>query len=374
MIKRVCFSLLLTVAPCVHGATSALGIESAISGFISGTIFSDPDFYESTAKGGLNIDLSKGSYYFHTQIASSVEFPTEGLVGRMTVEKVFSVAKDQEMSIIIGRYPRLFSFFNSITDAVGTSQLAMLPLSQYKRRYIIDSRMISGDGAMINYRFHDDDYSLEFTADVNQMSRANSCLIHQEFYNKPCNNLGYGYVSEKITDSPNFDFGLQFDTKTWRVLLALTHLNIKAELKNPKDPLAYDTYMKANYWSHRLYKLGFIKSIDDFWIQTEATIRDIEKGEKGKELEGYNVQLGGYLIGGYHFTQDINGYLGYSVIRSKNGARFDLDDRFVGATYASGDGLTYSLEYHNGQGKDWNRYMSPDDSWSSAVMSVTWQF
>jgi hypothetical protein len=366
MIKTLTACLLLMSTPCVAGSN----IETAISGFISGTLVSDPDFYEHTARGGLNIDISKGSYLLHTQLASSVEFPTESLVSRLTLEKVFHIAQGQEMSLVIGRYPRLFSFFNAITDAVGTSGLAMLPLSQYKRRYVTDSRMISGDGVMVNYRYHEEDYSIEFTADVNQMSKANSCLIHMEFYNKPCGNLGYGYTS----DNPNFDFGLQFDSATLRVLAAVTFIDIKSELKNPKDPLALATYTLANSWSHRLYKLGVIKTIDDFWIQAEATVRDIKKAEINKELEDYNVQLGGYLIGGYHFSTALNGYLGYSGSRSKNGSRFDLDDYFVGATYAAGDGLTYSLEYHNGKGRDWNRYLSPDDSWSSAVLSVTWQF
>lgn len=370
MIRKLCISLLLIVAPCVHGATTALGIESAISGFISGTVFSDPDFYEPTAKGGLNIDVSKGSYYFHTQLASSVEFPTEALVSRMTFEKVFQVAKDQEVSLIIGRFPRLFSFYNASTDAPGTSGLAMLPLSQYKRRYIIDSRMISGDGFMLDYRFHDDDYSLEFTADINKVAKVNSCIIHKEVFGKPCGTLGYEYTS----GFPNFDLGLWFDTETWHILMNFTDFHMHTELKNPNDPFAMAVHTMANELRYFIYKFGVIKEIDAFWIQAETTIIDIDILELGKGLKDDNVQRGGYLIGGYHFTHDISGYLGYSINRTKVDTRFDLDDRFVGATYAAGDGLTYSLEYHNGEGQDWIKYMSPDDSWSSAVFSVTWQF
>lgn len=279
---------LLLFCPDVN-ATGGNGIEAAVSGFISGTLVSDPDFYGHTAKGGLNIDISKGSFLLHTQLASSVEFPTESLVSRLTLEKIFHVAEGQEMSLIMGRYPRLFSFFNTITDAVGTSGLAMLPLSQYKRRYVTDSHMISGDGFLINYRYHEDDFSLELTADVNQISKVNTCLVHQEFFNKPCTNIGYEYES----NNPNFDVGLQLDSPTWRILAAITHINIKNNLIDPKNTLGKAVYTQANSWSHRLYKLGVIKTIDDFWIQTEATIRDIEKAELNKELEGYNVQLGG---------------------------------------------------------------------------------
>lgn len=349
--------------------SSSTDLKAAISGFISGTLVSDPNFYENTARGAINLDMTKDSYAFHTQLASSVEFPTESLISRMTLEKVIGITEGHEMSLVVGRYPRLFSFYNAITDAVGTSGLATLPLSQYKRRYITDSRMISGDGLLVNYRYHETDYSLEFTADVNQVSKVNSCLVHMEIYNKPCNH-GYGYES----DNPNFDFGLQYDSNTLRVLAAITFIDIKSYLNDAKDPVALGTYTNANKFSHRLYKLGIIKNIDNWWVQTEATYRDIKKSVIHNDLEDFNLQLGGYAIGGYHFTESVNGYVGYSISRSSRSTYYNLNDYFVGATYSGDYGITYSIEYHNGNGKDWNRYLSPTDNWSSAVLSVTKQF
>lgn len=368
MIKALAF-VLLVISPCSMAADT--GFKADISGFISGTVFSDPDFYENTARGAVNLDVTKGSYAFHIQFASSVELPTESLISRMTLEKTFSIAEGNEMSIIIGRFPRLYSFYNAITDAVGTSGQAMLSLSQYKRRTVADSRMISGDGIMLNYRFHQDDYAIEFTADVSQSSKINNCMIHKEFYNKPCGNLGYGFSS----DNPNFDFGLTYEDPTLKVLLAIIQIDIKAYLTNPKDPLAVATYTVGNKWSHRHYKFGFIKQLGDWWTQVEGTYRNILMAGIGKDYVTYNKQIGGDFLVGYHVNSDISAYAGYSLSWSAIGdGKFNLDDKYIGATYASGDGFTYSLEYHIGRGRDWNRYLSPDDNWSSAVMSVTYQF
>jgi len=291
------------------------------------------------------------------------------LLSRMTLEKVIGITQGQEMSIIVGRFPRLYSLFNAITDNVGTSGLAMLPLSQYKRRYVTDSRMISGDGIQLNYRFHENDYSIEVTGDINQASKINSCMVHMEFYNKPCG-YAYGYES----DNPNFDFSVIYEDPTLKVLAAVVHINIKSYITDTKDPVALATYTIGNRFSHRLYKLGFIKQLDDWWVMVEGTYRDIQKAVINKDLEAFNQQMGGDMVVGYHFNNDISGYVGHSTSRSSRGKAFDLDDSFVGATYANGDGFTYSLEYHVGRGRDWNRYLSPDDNWSSAVFSVSKQF
>lgn len=366
---RALILVLLALPLCSMAADT--GFKTAVSGFVTGTVFSDPDFYENTAKGAVNLDITKGSYAFHTQFSSSVEFPTESLISRITLEKTFSITEGNELSFIVGRFPRLYSFYNATTDAVGTSGQAMLPLSQYKRRTVADSRMISGDGIVLNYRFHQDDYAIEFTADVSQASKINSCMIHKEFYNKPCGQLGYGFNS----DNPNFDFGLTYEDPTLKVLLAVIQIDIKAYLTNPKDPLAVATYTIGNTWSHRHYKFGFIKQLDDWWVQAEGTYRNILMAAVGKDFVPYNQQIGGDFVVGYHINDDISAYAGYSLSRSAIGdGKFDLDDHYLGATYSAGDGFTYSLEYHNGRGRDWNRYLSPDDNWSSAVLSITYQF
>jgi hypothetical protein len=365
--KKTLAVLLLTFT-C--GVQANDNLRANLSGFISGTVFSDPDFYENTAKGAVNIDLAKGSYLFHTQLASSTDFPTESLISRITVEKVFGIADGHEMSIVVGRFPRLYSFFNAITDNVGTSGLAMLPLSQYKRRTVADSRMISGDGIMMSYRFHQDDYSIEFTADVSQASKINNCMIHMEFYNKPCG-YAYGFKS----DNPNYDFGIVYEDPTLKVLLAVIEIDIKAYITNRKDPVALATYTVGNRWQHKHYKFGFIKQVDDWWVQAEGTYRNILMAGVGKDYVPYNQQIGGDFVVGYHVNDDISAYVGYSLSRSRIGdGKFNLDDNYVGATYANGDGFTYSLEYHIGRGRDWNRYLSPDDNWSSAVFSISKQF
>lgn len=357
----------LALLSCSANATS--DIKTAVSGYISGTLVSDPSFYSHTAKGAMNFDVTKGTYAFHTQLASSVEFPTESMVSRLTLEKAVHLGKGQEMSFVVGRYPRLFSFYNAITDSVGTPGLAMLPLAQYKRRYVTDSRMISGDGVMVNYRFHEDDYSLDFTADVNQVSRVNSCLVQMEIYNKSCRS-SYGYTS----DNPNFDFGLEYNSMTLKVLAAITFIDIKSFITDATDPVASGTYTSANKFSHRLYKLGVIKNEGPWWVQAEATYRDIEKAVVNKDLEEFNKQMGGYVIGGHHFSDTTSAYMGYSISRSSRSNYYNLNDYFAGVTYTAGGGLTYSLEYHNGNGKDWNRYLSPESAWSSAVLSITKQF
>ena len=292
--NKVLLACILLCSPYVNAADD---IKAAISGFISGTLFSDPNFYEHTAKGAVNLDVSKGSYAFHTQLASSVEFPTESLLSRIKLEISFGFTDGNELSIIVGRFPRLYSFYNAITDAVGTSGLAMLPLSQYKRRTVTDSRMISGDGVMLNYRFHQDDYAIEFTADVSQASKINNCMIHKEFYNKPCGkDLGYGFNS----DNPNFDFGITYEDPTLKVLLAVIQIDIKAYLTDRKNPVALATYTVGNKWSHRHYKFGFVKQVDDWWVQAEGTYRNILMSAIGKEFVTYNKQIGGDFVVGYH--------------------------------------------------------------------------
>lgn len=344
-------------------------INASISGFISGTLVSDPDFYKHSAKGAINLDITKDTYALHAQLASSVEFPTESLLSRVTLEKTFEIARGQEVSVVIGRAPRLYSLFNAITDNVGTSGLAMLPLSQYKRRYVTDSRMISGDGIQLNYHYHEDEFSVEVAGGVSQASKINSCMVHMEFYNKPCG-YAYGYES----DNPNFDLIAIYEDSTLKFLAAIIHINIKSYITDMKDPVALATYTGGNRFSHRLYKLGFIKNFDNWWVMAEGTYRDIQKAEIKKDLEPYNRQLGGDVIVGYHFNDDISGYVGYSASGSSKGHAYGLSDNFVGATYANGDGFTYSLEYHVGRGRDWNRYLSPDDNWSSAVFSISKQF
>ncbi len=147
MLSRL-LSKLFVVALLVTTSAQA-EIQGQASGFLFGTYFSQHDWYADRQQIAINGDITSDWVNFRTQVNSR----DDGTLRRVTIEKDFSIGKKGEVTLKYGRFARVNSFFDSVTDTPAAAGMALLPQSGYNYR-MYDGSFVLMDGYQIVPKVH----------------------------------------------------------------------------------------------------------------------------------------------------------------------------------------------------------------------------
>lgn len=345
------------------GATYAGNIDTNISGFITGTAFSDSNWQPSSYSAATNVDI----FYNDWAIRGQLAIPYEQPIRRLVVEKSFWLGHRQELLLQVGRFPRIDSFYNGITDTPGTAGMAMLPLGKYNYRLNDNRTFNTINGIQAIYSVKTDIGHFQIHGDYGKMEVEKQCDIQAEATKLPCR-AGYNIKGE----NGNYDYGLTFSHGPWTALVSKGKIFAGTELLNKKDRVSVGLTTIAEHMSYDATKIGLSYNDPGWWLQTELMENKFNLAAKNKELVNVQTSVNLYVLGGIYWSDKFSSYAVYSHGKSSSSNGGALD-RAIGSTYTD-KSTTYSLEYHQGQGKAWEKYFAPNNSWNSWVISVTKSF
>lgn len=345
-------------------ATSSLAneVNTKLSGFIAGTVFGDERFYPNKANASLNIDIDKDDFAIRTQIA----IPYDNPIRRFVVEKSMFIKQNQELTVQVGRFPRLDSFYNPVTDAPGTTNLAMLPLAQYNRRILENRSFNSIDGIRLLLTQKTENGIIDYHFNYGDAAMDDLCNVQIELTKKPCTS---DFTFK--TQNANYEIGFATDYGKWKTFAFVSSARFKTHINNSSNPKTVALANIVNRLQFDIYKLGIKYDTYKWWAQSEYLYTDLNLASPNASYKSVQTSDNIYLLTGVKWYENFNTYLEYSYGKSNTGK--PSIDRAIGTTYINSD-VTYSLEYHSGDAIAWKRYFSPITDWNTWVFSVTKRF
>lgn len=357
--KKIYLFLTLLVY-CLVTNASELNIN--LSGFVTATAFGDEKFYPNKANAALNIDIVKDYFAIRTQLAIPYDRP----VRRLVLEKSSFIRTDEELTIQLGRFPRLDSFYNSVTDSPGTTGLAMLPPAEYNRRIIENRGFNSIDGLRAIYSVKTDNGIVDYHLNYGLAAVEDKCGIQVEFTKRTCS-TGHTFESQ----DENYGIGFSTDYGRWKTLGFVTNFKVKSVLLDSTNKTSVGLFTNMNKINYFVYKVGVKYEAPKWWAQSTYMYTDLNFAKPNMGYVNVQVSDNIYLLTGIKWYSNFNTYVEYSYGKSNTG-RASID-RAIGTTYIKDD-ITYSLEYHKGDAIAWKRYFSPTPEWDTWVMSITKRF
>ncbi len=335
------------------------GIETSLTGFVTGTAFSDKDWHTAAYTAALNFDVTKGFWAVRGQIAEPYAQP----IRRLVAERSIFVAQGNEVLVQVGRFPRIDSFYNNVTDTPASAEMAILPLAVYNRRIVKNRTFNSLDGAQIIYTIQTLGI-VRLHADYGKMTVENQCETQIEASKLPCRT---GYRIDGIRG--NYDYGVTYEINNFTLLAYRGDIRAKTVLLNPKDITSVVLSTKASSIDYDTVKFGARYDYHHkWWVQTEMMHNDFSLALPGKPFVSGQRSVNRYVLVGACATDQFCSYASYNHGKNTTGGK--ARDLVVGSTYTYNT-LTTSLEYHRGSGRSWEKYFAPAADWSSWVLSIT---
>lgn len=340
-------------------------IEYNLSGFVTATAFSDKTWFDNTKNVALNYDLQYQDWIVHTQLAE----PYKNIIRRFTIEKNFSNDhNDSEVSVQVGRFPRLQSFYNNILDDPGSIGFAMIPLGEFSRRVILNRSFNSLDGIKISHTMHYNKGIVKIVSDHGIPSVEEQCLTQNEISKSQCT-PDYSIGGK----GGNYDLGITYDDSNLMLtgFVGSIKMNISQNTTSTNTTKLIYNIDEINY---DYIKTGIKYSQPKWWVQSELSFIDfkvIDYNTQYKKTLDLRQWKNYYVLGGYNWTEDFNTYISFS--NSTSNKNIVNNDKLIGATLTKNNSIV-SLEYHKGKGYSWKQYFATDEKWNSWVLSFTQRF
>lgn len=335
-----------------------------LTGFVTTTVFSDPGWYNNTDTVAVNFDYLYEDYALRGQLNSN----RESGFSRLTLEKNFFIKEGIELTAKVGRFPRLVSFYNNLTDSPGTYETAMIPEGVYTKR-IMDSQAFNAiDGINLMYvnNFRNSDDQLKAYLNYGKVPMERPCLVQQEYTYDKC---VPGFIFE--SDSNDYDYGVSYEVNKFTFIASNTNVQFNLRLIDPNDPFSRYVASVTKKLIANVSKFGVKYNAKKFLIQGEvsyhqySTIRPDDVKRDVQNIHSY------YILGSYHIRDNLSVNAQYSYQMSNLVG--DYNDRSVGIKYTVNN-LVTALDYHVGSGQQWKYYLAEDTPWKSFVLSISYSF
>jgi hypothetical protein len=370
------FCILLISALFVTQCT-AQELNTTFSGFIDGTTFSNRNFYPNKSELAVNTDVSYGEYAFRAQISA----PYNQVVRRAVIEKSFELNADNDVTIQLGKFIRLTTFYNNVTDSPATAGVAMLPLGLYDRRMVDNETFTAINGINVVVKSKVGNGVLLTRFDYGLTHIEDACHVQLEINGPPCTD-DYRQVGEK----GNYDYSLNYETDSFGFILARSIWRGGVTLENPNsqnvftggavppnvlNPIAIQIIDNESHVKYISTSFGISYSKNGYSLETELRHDSYyEAGLTGpfKNVSSYNTF---YFLAGYNWTDEIYTYISEST--GNGNTTGSEKDTVLGVTYDYSR-WTFSLEEHRGHGLQWENYNANNASWTTTVFATTYRF
>ena len=341
-------------------------LKYSITGFTTLTIFSQNQFYDNTASVALNLDLTYNDYAVRTQFSVDNDI---NRFNRFTIEKSIDIDTNKELLIKLGRFPRLVSFYNNLTDSPGTYEVAMIPLGVYTRRLLKSQAFNAIDGVSILYTLTNPEINnkiLKFYLNYGQVPLDNQCIVQQEYRYDKCLS-GYKFKS----DIHDYDVGVSYEINNLTFIASNTNIQFKTELINPNDPVSNFLVKRTNRLIANVTKLGFKYNREKYLLQGEYSYHNYSVNNSLQNTISIHKENTSYILAEYRWQSNFSTNIQYSYGSSLYLGQYN--DKSIGMTYIL-DNTTLSLEYHSGYGVEWKKYLATSPYWNSVVFTASYTF
>jgi hypothetical protein len=367
--KKLLLTILAFVSVQAQAVTSDLiPANMAINGFIYNTTCADKDWQNDRTVGALNLDYFTGNFAARTQLSTY----SDQHIRRAVLEYSHPIGSNVEMVYQVGRFTRLESFYEGITDNPGNYKQALLPMSGYSYR-MFNGAFVIMDGYQGQATFKlPNDYLLKARYSAGKMTIPNQPDIQREAFRQVVPNL-----SIDSTDA-NYDWALALESikYKWYISRNRYHMDVNSATTTGLSNTVSNNFNQIDY---KVDKAGVRYDDQSYvgqleWLHdiTEIVNKSRSRVTSNNNAVGYN-----YLVGKYIGDQWL-AYAGRSYGRNKV-AKSNNQDNYLGVTWSKG-AWTVSGEYHWGHGFAWRKYDAPFvaapniPEWKSVVASVTYRF
>lgn len=330
----------------------------SINGFLYNTSFSQTSFHEPRTVLAVNFDADYGPLAFRAQAGTYDE-----TVRRAVVEYSTNIGEVSDITYQAGRFARVDSFFNGIVDTPASSQMAMLPLAGYSYR-MFNGAFVLMDGQQIVTTTRHDDIRYSFRAATGHMVIPSQKDIQLEAIHKTDSQL------DMVNRKQSYDLGFHIETQNWHWYVARNYYTLNLET-DAKDRLHKYIVSKYAEFDYTLDRAGVRYDNKKWFISTE------QGNGRTFALSSKNVDTGKLIaedmnvVTGIYYNNTVF-YTGYSEGRNRTAGTKNTDS-FIGITQ-NYKRTTISLDYHNGNGIGWSKYVNGSPNWSSFVASITYRF
>ena len=336
----------------------AQGPDFKASGFVYHTHFSDTDWYDNETRAAINLDTTYDNFAIRAQVATY----DENALRRLTFEYSFPV-NSRNFTIQAGRFPRIDSFFNNITDNPGTANLAILPMAGYNRRMNTGTFTMM-DGVQI---FHSKLFSENLIFSKFSYGR----LVVEDQKDTQIETFKTYNSNIKLSSrNDNFDAMLGWKNDDWSIYSSYAHYSAKTDRTND-TMVARLLEHKVRRVEYSTLKFGIKYEVEKCFIQAETMTGRSSIYEANNKTYFSQVAKDFYLLLGYNMNESTSIYTSYSQGDSNRGSH--AKNTVIGLT-KSFDDLKLSIEYHKGQGRAWKKFDTKTDDWNSVVISTTYTF
>lgn len=336
-------------------------INTQISGFVFNTSFSDSDWYNDRTVGAVNLDMNTDLVSIRGQFTSLSDSP----IRRLTLEYDTPLVSGVEAIFKVGRFPRLSSFYNSVTDTPASSGMSLLPQAGYNYRMYTGS-FVMMDGLQTSISWRSRETYLNLIASYGKMTVPSQKDLIQELFKRNVPDI-------EILPQNTYDLALHCESNNWHSYVSTSvYQAITSQIRiTPTSTATVNTFHKAHYV---LNKMGVKWDSGKVFTQAEYIEGHTKVYNKLAITTAKTDARDLNLVIGLRVKDNHSVYTGYSTgINKTNGTQ--SMDRVVGYTGVFNP-ITWSLEYHKGvtEGGSWRKYDSTITHWNSFVSSITYQF
>ena len=345
-----------------HGFSLDESGNTQVSGYAFTTIFSDPSWYQNLSVAAVNVDYTNRLFAVRTQISTYQGDP----IRRLTVEKDFSVSQKTESIVKVGRFPRLSSFYNSVTDTPADYGMALLPQSGYSYR-MYNGSFILMDGVQTVTNIHTSSDLISIVSSYGYAVIPSQNDLNQEIYHTP-----QPVPNIQIDPNETYDLAIHHLHGPFHCYVALSDYkaDVDPTVVTPQSYYLTQHYHSADYLTTRY---GIQYTGDTWWAQTEFTqgVTSVLSAQGNQTM--YSMSQDQNVVIGYRFNDENKAYVDGSQGRNLT-AQTKSTDHVVGYTHTKHQ-WTESIEYHQGATEGgWRAYNSTITHWNLFVTSITYQF
>jgi hypothetical protein len=355
-------------APIAQAEETSLLDNFSVTGFAYVTDFGDHAWHEQRSTLAVNTDWFVGNFAIRSQVSTY----EDQNVRRLTAEYSEPFFDRFELIGRVGRFTRVDTFYNGISDSPSNWRQAILPFAGYSYRMHNGSFVVM-DGAQVqgNWKINSK-YLLSARYSKGAGAIGNQDDIQNEiFSSRPPKDLFVDSAND------NESYSLRLFADKWEAYVSRDdyHYNLVA-LKNTAVTRFYTKNFKD--LTYRVDKLGFRFDNDKYLLQTEVFHDYFNSfNTVGIQTSDKNA-VGTAALGGYYITDNLISYVGRSYARSREKESHQADS-FVGMTWNHSP-VTMSVEWHKGEGFAWRKYgfiivpAGELPEWNTWVYSLTYVF
>lgn len=336
--------------------------NTEISGFLFGTTFQQRNWYKDNYVVAINVDYTNDIGLAVRGQTSSHE---NTLLRRLTIEYDKKITENSEGIIKLGRFPRISSFYDSISDSSFNYGMAILPQAGYSYR-MYNGAFVMMDGYQLVYTHTYNDIANTLYFSKGTMAIDDHHELTHEVFKKHLDD-----ISIEGRDSIDVSWHIEFNN-----IHAYTSLSEYYVYPVQKQITPLSTYITTKYSlvDYLVERYGIQYKNNIGYIQTERIYGKVDTTTKAGIESNISKSLDVNYVVGLYFKENFSIYYTNSIGENLITNKINKDES-IGISYNKYP-YSISTEYHVGKSDagSWVDYDYNATTWNSIVTSLAYHF